>query len=152
MRKVKMTDIEKESWDKLYQYVKKEILLYSDSQSIPSSLVLRLKGLTKGKYFENKYTEDMADYSYEVVLYTFQICKPSILKSIINKTFENEQNKFNYICKIIENNINDVYLRVEKSKHSEEIINMVDTNILNSDGIYQKKTEEVNNKNLNELW
>jgi len=152
MRKVKMTNVEKDSWDKLYQYVKKEILIYDDSQSIPSSLVLRLKGLTKGKYIENKNIEDMANYSYEVVLYTFQICKSSIFKSISNKTFENEQYKFNYICKIVENNINDVYLRVEKSKHSEEIINMVDTNILNCDGIYLKKTEEINNKNLNELW
>ena len=58
-----MTSVEKEQWDKLYQYVKNEILLYDSSQSIPSSLVLRLKGLTKGKYMENRNTEDKADYS-----------------------------------------------------------------------------------------
>lgn len=148
-----MTSIEKEQWDKLYQYVKNEILLYDSSQSIPSSLVLRLKGLTKGKYIENRNIGDKADYSYEVVLYTFQICKPSIMSAIANKVFESESNKFNYICKIVENNINDVYLRVQKTQKSEEKIDKLDTNILShSGGEYQKKTEELKNERLNELW
>lgn len=153
MRSKKMTSVEKEQWDKLYQYVKNEILLYDSSQSIPSSLVLRLKGLTKGKYLENRNIEDKADYSYEIVLYTFQICKPSIMSAITGKTFKTEANKFNYICKIVENNINDVYLRVEKAKQSEEKIEKVDTNILSHNGgVYKKKTEELKNKRLNELW
>lgn len=142
-----------EQWDKLYQYVKKEILLYDDSQSIPSSLVLRLKGLTKGKYIENKSIEDKADYSYEIILYTFQICKPSIMSALTNRTFDNESYKFNYICKIVENNINDVYSRVNKAKKTEENIKSMDTsNLSHSGGSYQKKTEELKNKRLNELW
>lgn len=148
-----MTSIEKEQWDKLYQYVKKEILLYDDSQSIPSSLVLRLKGLTKGKYMENRNTEDKADYSYEIILYTFQICKPSIMSALANKTFDNESYKFNYICKIVENNINDVYSRVQKAKKTEESIKSMDTSVISHNGgTYQKKTEELKNKRLNELW
>ena len=153
LRSKKMTSIEKEQWDKLYQYVKNEILLYDSSQSIPSGLVLRLKGLTKGKYMENRNIDDKADYSYEIVLYTFQICKPSIMRTISNKVFESKSNKFNYICKIVENNINDVYLRVEKVKKIEENIDKLDTNILSHNGgEYQKKTEELRNKRLNELW
>ncbi len=152
MRK-KMTSIEKEQWDKLYQYVKKEILFYDDSQSIPSGLVLRLKGLTKGKYIENRNIKDNADYSYEIVLYTFQICRPSIMSALSNKVFESESNKFNYICKIVENNINDVYLRVQKIQKSDENIENLDTSILSyNGGEYQKKTEELKNKRLNELW
>ena len=148
-----MTSIEKEQWDKLYQYVKKEILLYDDSQSIPSNLILRLKGLTKGKYMENRNTEDKADYSYEIILYTFQICKPSIMSALASRTFDNESYKFNYICKIVESNINDVYLRVMKAKKTEENIEAMDTSILSHDGgKYQKKTEELKNKRLNELW
>lgn len=148
-----MTSIEKEQWDRLYQYVKKEILLYNNSQSIPSSLVLRLKGLTTGKYIENKNIKDKANYSYEIILYTFQICRPSIMSAISNKVFESESNKFNYICKIVENNINDVYLRVQKSKKIDENIDKIDTNILSHNtGEYQKKTEELRNKRLNELW
>ena len=148
-----MTSIEKEQWEKLYQYVKKDILLYNDSQSIPSNFVLRLKGLTKGKYIENKNIEDKANYSYEIILYTFQICKPSIMKALANKTFENESGKFNYICKIVENNINDVYLRVNKAMKIEENIQMLDTNALSHNGgSYKKKTEELKNNKLNELW
>lgn len=148
-----MTSIEKEQWDKLYQYVKTEILLYDSSQSIPSGLVLRLKGLAKGKYIENRSIGDKADYSYEIVLYTFQICKPSIMSAISNKIFESESSKFHYICKIVENNINDVYLRVQRAKKSEENIDKLDTNILSHNGGgYQKKTGELRNKRLNELW
>lgn len=153
MRNNKMTSIEKEQWDKLYQYVKKEILLYDDSQSIPSSLVLRLKGLTKGKFIENKNIEDKADYSYEIILYTFQICKPAIMSALFGKTFDSETYKFNYICKIVENNINDVYLRVIKAKKTEENIQKMDTDILSHNGgIYQKKTEELKNDKLKDLW
>ena len=149
----KMTSVEKQQWEELYRYVKKEILLYDDSQSIPSSFVLRLKGLTKGKYLENKNIKDKANYSYQIILYTFQICKPSIMNAISNKTFKSEQYKFNYICKIVENNINDVYMRIQKAKKAEENIQSLDTNILSHNGgIYQKKTKELRNKRLNELW
>lgn len=149
----KMTDVEKQQWDTLYRYVKKEILLYNDAQSIPSDLVLRLKGLTKGKYIENKKIEDRADYSYETILYTFQICKPQIMSAINNRTFNNEKMKFNYICKIVENNINDVYIRLEKVKRADEDIQSLDTGILSHDGAdYKKKTENLKNTRLDELW
>lgn len=148
-----MTSIEKEQWDNLYQYVKKEILFYDDSQSIPSSLVLRLKGLLKGKYIENKNIEDKANYSYETIMYTFQICKPIIMGAIGKKVFETESKKFNYICKIVENNINDVYLRMIKAQKSQENIEVLDTGILSHDSSeYQRKTEELKNKRLGELW
>ena len=153
MRNKKMTSIEKEQWNELYEYVKKEILMYDNSQSIPSNFVLRLKGLTKGKYIDNKNIEDRANYSYKTVLYTFQICKPSIMSALTTKTFENESYKFNYICKIVENNINDVYLRLNKVKKAEENIQSLDTNVLSHNGgVYQKKTEELKNKRLSELW
>ena len=148
-----MTSIEKAEWDELYQYVKKEILFYDDSQAMPSNFVLRLRGLTKGKYIDNKNIENKADYSFKVILYTFQICKPSIMQALSTKTFQNEMNKINYICKIVENSINDVYLRLDKVKKSEEAINSIDTNVLShQSGKYQKKTEDVKNKRLNELW
>lgn len=149
----KMTDVEKQQWDTLYRYVKKEILLYNDAQSIPSDLVLRLKGLTKGKYIENRKIEDRADYSYETILYTFQICKSQIMSAISNKTFNNEKMKFNYICKIVESNINDVYIRLEKVRRADEDIQSLDTGILSHNGAdYKKKTENFKNTRLDELW
>lgn len=153
MRAKKMTDTEKEQFDKLYQYVKSEILMYNKTQSIPQSLVLRLKGLAVGKFLENKNIEDKAKYSFEIVLYTFQICKPIILGAISNKSFETESQKFNYICKIIENNLNDVYIRVAKAKQTEEKIeNMDNSNLLHSSAGYVQKTENNRNKKLENLW
>lgn len=148
-----MTDIEKAQFDKLYQYVKSEILMYDNTQSIPKSLVLRLKGLAVGKFLENKNIEDKAKYSYEIVLYTFQICKPVILEAVSNKSFETESQKFNYICKIIENNLNDVYTRVVKAKKSDEKIeNMDNSNLLHSSAGYVQKTKDNKNKKLENLW
>lgn len=149
----KMTDAEKIQFDKLYQYVRTEILMYDKAQSIPPSLVLRLKGLAVGKYKENKNIEDKANYSFEIVLYAFQICKPVILGAISNNNFETESQKFNYICKIIENNLNDVYIRVAKAKQLEEKIeNMDNSNLLHSSAGYVQKTGDNINKKLENLW
>ena len=75
------------------------------------------------------------------------------MKALQTKVFDDEKSKFNYICKIVENNINDVYMRVQKVNKSEENIEMLDTGILSHNGgKYQKKTVEVKNKKLDELW
>lgn len=51
---VKMTDVEKQEWDELYRYVKKEILFYDDNQSLSSFICTKLKGIRTGKFIENK--------------------------------------------------------------------------------------------------
>lgn len=149
----KMTETEKEQWNNLYQYVKKEILMYDNTQSIPSNLILRLKGLSKGKYMENRLQKDKANYSYEIILYAFQISKPAIMSAIKDKTFDTEMQKFNYICKIVENNINDVYIRLNNVKASVRKTQNIDTKIFeNKGGKYSKKTVDVTNPKLKDLW
>jgi len=144
---------EKRQWDELYQYVRKEILQYDDKQSIPSNLVLRLKGLSTGKLIENRAIEDKAEYSYEIILYAFKVCKSNILSAIKTKDFKNEMSKFLYICAIVENNINDVYLRVTNAKKSQEKTeNMNVENLSHGGAEYQSKTEETINKKLKDLW
>jgi len=152
-RKAKMTKQEKAEWDNLYNYVKKEILQYDNSQSIPPTLVLRLKGLATGKYIENKKIEDRAKYSFKIILYTFQICKPKIIYAICGKEFKNEANKFNYICKIVENNINDVYNRVKMSQKNQEKTETISTeNLYHSGAEYKKKSKEIKSNKLEDLW
>ena len=51
-----MTQLEKEDWDELYQYIKKDIFEYTD-QALPKYMILRLKGLVEGKFMANKYTK-----------------------------------------------------------------------------------------------
>lgn len=149
----KMSDIEKQQFDELYQYVRKEILLYDEAQAIPSNLVLRLKGLSTGKLLENRNITDKAHYTFDIVLYTFQICKPQIMSAISGKDFSSERQKFNYICAIVENNLNDVYKRVQNAKKSESKIEEMDTNnLLHTGAEYRIKTEEIKSKRLENLW
>ena len=76
--------------------------------------------MSTGKLIENRAIEDKAEYSYEIILYTFKLYKSNILSAIKTKDFKNEMSKFLYICAIIENNINDVYLRIVNAKKSQE--------------------------------
>lgn len=149
-----MTEEEKQQWDQLYQYVKKDILQYDDNQSIPPNIILRLKGLQKGKLMANNKTQNNAEYSYEIILYTFKFKKQDILNAIYNKSFKDEMSKFLYIAKIIENNINDVYLRIvnaQKSKKKTEEIKL--DNIYYEGAEYQKKTEDSKiAEKYNNLW
>lgn len=151
---IKMTEEEKIQWDNLYQYVKKEVLLYDKNQSIPNNIILRLKGLKNGKLIANNKTQNNAEYSFEIILYTFKMCKQSINAAISSKEFTSEMNKFMYISAIIENNINDVYMRISNAKKSQEKTqSIIVDNIYNEGADYKRKTEDnkVGNK-LEELW
>ena len=116
----KVTDKGKQDFDKLYQYVKK-ILGYSDDMALPKFMVLRLKGLTEGKFMANKKTKSKASYDYYTIYLTFIYCKDKIQKALQTKKFTNEQNKFNYIMAIVENNINDVVIKLKNAKKSKEV-------------------------------
>lgn len=149
----KMSKEDKDDWDNLYEYVKKDILLYNDSQSIPKNLILRLRGLTTGKFIDNKNISNNANYSFKVVLYTFKICKPEIMAAIANKEFNGESHKFNFICRIVERNLNDVYERLQNIERTKENINTVNTEVISRNGQeYTKKTTDLKNKKLDELW
>lgn len=115
-----MTEQEKIDWDNLYQYVKK-ILGYDDTMALPKFVVMRLKGLSEGKYYANKKTRSMAQYDYKTIYLTFVYCKDKVVKALQTKNFKNEQNRFNYIMAIVENNINDVVIKLRNAKKSKQI-------------------------------
>ena len=116
-----MSEKEKQDFDKLYQYVKK-VLGYDNDMALPKFMVLRLKGLSEGKFMANKKTKSKANYDYYTIYLTFVYCKDKIQKALQTKNFSNEQNKFNYIMAIVENNINDVVIRLKNAKKVEEKI------------------------------
>lgn len=147
-----MTEKEKKDWENLYFYVKK-MLGYDENQALSSTMVLRLKGLLTNKFIENGNIQDGANYSYEVILNTFKFCSPTINKALKTNSWSNEMHRFNYILKIVESNINNVYLRmknVQKTKEEAENTTIDTANHVGAD--YQRKTKEVNNKLLNDLW
>ena len=68
---------DKEEFDELYKYVKNDILLYN-RKILPKEFVLRLRGLSEGKFMSNKNTQAQASYSYKEILLTFKLCKSKI--------------------------------------------------------------------------
>jgi hypothetical protein len=117
----KITDNEKQEFDKLYEYVKK-ILGYGEDMALPKFMVMRLKGLSEGKFYCNNKVKKTAQYSYQTILLTFMYSKDKINKALQTKSFDNEQNKFNYIMAIVQNNINDVVIRLKNVKKAEQKI------------------------------
>lgn len=114
-----MTEKDIQDWDALYMYVK-NIMKYDENQSLSNSMVLRLKGLLTNKFMENNNTKSTANYSYETILNTFKYSSPDIQKALRTCNFQDEQHKFNYILKIVEKNINNVYVRMKKAEIAKE--------------------------------
>ena len=153
MAKKKMTEKEKRDWENLYYYVKSNILGYDENQALSSTMVLRLKGLLTNKFIENGNIKDGANYSYEVILNTFKYCSPQIQKALRTNSWTSESHKFNYVLKIVEGNINTVYMKMKNvAKAKEEAANTTIDTTNYTGAEYQRKTKETNNKLLNDLW
>lgn len=152
MAKKKMTDKEKQDWENLYFYVKK-LLGYDENQALSNTMVLRLKGLLTNKFIENNNIESTANYSYETILNTFKFCSPDIQKALRTNNFKDEMHRFNFVLKIVERNINTVYMRMKNLEKTKEEAKNTTIDTANHTGAeYQRKTKEVNNKLLNNLW
>lgn len=115
-----MTEKEKQDWDSLYQYVKLNILGYDENQALSNTMVLRLKGLLTNKFMENNNIESTANYSYETILNTFKFCSSDIQRALRTNNWANEMHKFNYILKIVEGNINNVYIKMKNIEKAKE--------------------------------
>ncbi len=149
----RMTKQEKEDWDALYNFVKQKVLMYDENQSLSRTMVLRLKGLLSNKYIENRNIEDSANYSYRTILNTFKFCNMDIQKGFANNNFTDEMHRFNYALKIIENNINTVYLRMQRAEKAEEEIVKIDTSAATHTGAaYQRKSKDVSGSLFDDLW
>ena len=102
---------------------------------------------------ENNNIESTANYSYEVILNTFKFCSPTINKALRTNSWSNEMHRFNYVLKIVESNINNVYLRMKNVQKTKEEAKNTTIDTANYTGAeYQRKTKEVNNELLNDLW
>lgn len=143
---------EREEFGELYNYIRHNIMGYTDDYALPSWMVMRLKGMRHGKYYENKNTKNMGSYSFPVILYTFKSCAPSIQYAISNKQFDNERNKFNYIMKIVEGSLNDVALRLERAQKLEQEVQKAEAPKENGYVDMFKAKEHRTNKKLDELW
>lgn len=119
MAKKKMSDKDKQDWEALYYYVK-NLLGYDENQALSSTMVLRLKGLLTNKFIENNSIESTANYSYETILNAFKFSSLDIQKALRSNNFKDEMHRFNYLLKIVEKNINTVYVKMKNIERAKE--------------------------------
>ena len=151
MARKKMTEEEKVAWDTLYTYVKKNIMGYDDNQALSNTMVLRLKGLMTNKFIENKNIESSANYSYETILNAFKYSSLDIKKALRTNNFKDESHKFNYILKIVEKNINTVYVRMKNTEKAKEEARNTAVEIPTHTGAEFKPREKKKDK-FTDLW
>lgn len=141
-------------FDELYWYVKYDILNY-DKNLHPRYLVLRLKGLSEGKFISRNNTKSMGSYTFTEILYTFKFSSINIKKAISKRSkFKNEEHLINTIMLIVEKNINDVVMRLrnlnkidEKAKECDIFTRDENIEYINKD----EKSESFKNK-IKNLW
>lgn len=151
MAKKKMTKEEKAAWEDLYYYVKSNIMGYDENQALSSTMVLRLKGLLTNKFIENNNITSTANYSYETILNTFKFCSPEISKALRTNRFADEMHKFNYVLKIVEKNINTVYIKMKNAQKAKEEARNTAVEVPTHTGAEFKPKEKKENKFSN-LW
>lgn len=150
--KKRMTEKEIETWNEVYDYFRYNILCYEEGQSLPKSTALRLKGMLEGKFMVNNSTESLANYSYEVLLNTLKYSRPDIQRGFNNNTFNDEKHRTNYALKIIEENLNTVYVKMESAKKTKEKMDSIDTSIITHKGAEYKTSNRKTSNRLNDLW
>ena len=129
--------IEKQKFNKVYDYVRYEILLAREGKSF-NYLINRLQALRYGEY-DSKIKREIKAYTYEQMYYTFISCKKNIQDSIRINDFKDENHMINYMMTIILNNINDVCDRMERKKKSEDSLDNISIDINKSNKEYIKK-------------
>jgi len=144
-----------DDWCELYEYFKKEILLYPPELKLPQFVILRLKGLAEGKFMSNKKVKPMANYDYKIITLTLKLSKSKINDYLArNKNnFTNETHKINGIFVIVESEINNVVMRINSAKKSEDKIeNLELKHQISETAKYTKKDKKKSNKNTENLW
>lgn len=145
-----MTEKEKQDWENLYYHVK-NVMGYDENQALSSAMVLRLKGLLTNKFMENNKIESTANYSYETVLNAFKYSSLDIQKALKTNNFKDEQHKFNYILKIVEKNINTVYVRMRNAEKAKEEAKNTTVEVPTHTGAEFKPRENKKDK-FTDLW
>ena len=149
----RMSKQEKEKWDELYEFVRVKVLGYDENQSLSKNMVLRLKGVLNGKFMANNSTEDNANYSYDVVINTFKYSMPDIQRALNNVSFANEGHKFNYIMRIVDSNLNTVYIRMKRAeKVKKEVIKEASTVDNHKAVEYKPVKKTVEKDKFSDLW
>lgn len=149
----RMSKQEKEKWDELYEFVRVKVLGYDENQSLSKNMVLRLKGMLNGKFMANNSTENNANYSYDVVINTFKYSMSDIQRALNSVSFADECHKFNYIMRIVDSNLNTVYMRMKRAeKVKKEVIKEISVVDNHKAVEYKPVKKTVKKDRFSDLW
>ena len=151
VKRKKMSEEEKEQWEELCVFVKKEILKYGDDTKFPRFLALRLKGLANGQYIVNNNQKLQGKYTFYEIKITFMYCKQDILCGFSKNVFKDENHKISYMMKIVENSLNTIRERLRSKQRQEERIEQIEVNTGEEIAEYKKKSKVVKIKRLKGL-
>ena len=146
-------------WLDLCAWVEREIFQYDSVTHLKKDACISLMGLRHGKAVANNYTQNYGDYPYKVIKMTFMANKNIILDAIRNKNFNgSESTKMRYVCAIIRDRIDDVYMRYMNAQKSQNKTETVSTETFEYQGAEYNNKSEQNKKQsklddkFKELW
>ena len=147
------TSEKSEEWYKLCKYIEENVMGYrSGEKTLDKTMCLKLKGLCTGKNIANNKIADTAHYDYNTILATYMFCSQEIQRIIMTVDFNDDHHRFNYILRVVENNLNTVQTRIENIKMAEEKTKSLNLDHLSYKGAeYKRKTKEAP-KGLEYLW
>lgn len=134
---IKKRDIENEQFSELIQLVRKE---YNNNLPLNSHQNSKLQKMKTSVY------------TFEVILKTFNDYSKDIQQSLWGKSFKSGNDRFDYICAIVENHLNDTVSEIERRAEIERMDDIAFTNIHAESATYQPKSTVDKNRKFSHLW
>lgn len=115
------TAIEQSEWDKLYEFVRSDILGFSKGTPLSPHTVKRLLGLRIGQFYPkgNNVRIVKRGYSFKTMLVAFQLCKNKIINMFNTNIFNNQDHKINTMMRIVVNQIGLIQRGIDAQKERE---------------------------------
>lgn len=136
-------------WNRLYSYIK-ELYGYDNNQELSKYTIDKIKSISKGVYLNNNKS-GVVCYNYDVIFNTFLYKSNEIKYALSHNEFNDEKHKTNYIFKIIEPSLNDVYIRMKKADKEMESLN-IDSYYVSYENNFQPRNKKKYNKKYDDMW
>ena len=156
-RKRKRKKQDKEDWLELCDYISLKIMGYDRNIVLPIEFEKDLEKMSEKcdtfELNEDEKDRSIRNYYYNVVLNTYRFCSEDIKWALKNKEFKNDLNKFRYIYKIVEKNLQTVYVRMKNAEVSKETKPTIDMSVHKYKGAeYKSEKKRVVSSRLRNLW
>jgi hypothetical protein len=113
---------ENSEWDKLYQYVRGEVLGLNPNVKLDQHLIKRLLGLRLGQYYPSGNNTRILPrgYDFSTILIAFKLTKPKIQAYLNTGNFKDGDHRVNGMMKFVIGEIDDIARRLDAQKKSNE--------------------------------